>query len=135
MTARLCTLAAAAALAAAPAAAQEEQRLAPRESDLYAEMWALAGVCSQIAGFAVAHDDLADFLNDRLGEANPESAARVTAERNARVGAIAAEMERLEALPRGNRRVREVEENHAAMATRCVRLANNPVADAYFVRR
>lgn len=130
-------LVAAAALGMAqPALAQEEdgQRLSPRQMEIYSEMWALAGVCLQYGGYDVQQDELAAFLNSRLDFANSEDRQRVAADKENRLQAIRDEIERLQALPPGNRRAREEEEAAAALMTRCTRLANHATAGEFFRR-
>ena len=119
---------------ALPAHAQDGEDLTSGEVSLYAEMWALAGVCSQLAGYAVRQDDLADFLNDSLAAAMDEDQIVFAQTRDERLAAIRAEVERLEALPRGSRRQREVDENAESLMSRCTRLANDDTAGEFFVR-
>lgn len=119
-----------------PALAQQDngQRLSPRQMEIYSEMWALAGVCLQYRGYDVQQDELAAFLNSRLDSASGGDRQRVAADKEDRLEAIRAEIERLQALPPGNRRAREEEETAAALMTRCTRLANHATAGEFFHR-
>ncbi|WP_338244028.1 hypothetical protein [Aurantiacibacter hainanensis] len=119
---------------AQPAVAQDGEDLSSRQVSLYSEMWALAGVCNQLVGYDVRQDDLADFLNDSLASAVDEDQIAIAQTRDERLAAIRAEVERLESLPRGSRRQREVDENAENLMSRCTRLANDDTAGEFFVR-
>ena len=117
-----------------PVLAQDGEDLSAGQVSLYSEMWALAGVCNQLAGYEVRQDDLADFLNDSIGAAVDEDQIAISNARDERLAAIRAEVERLEALPRGSRRQREVDENAESLMSRCTGLANDDTAGEFFVR-
>lgn len=115
-----------------PALAQE--RLTPGQISFYSEMWALAGVCLQYGGYDVEQEELASFLNSRLENVAREDRQRIAATKEDRLQAIRDEIDRLLALPQGNRRTREVEENAEALMTRCARLAEHDTAGKFFQR-
>lgn len=105
------------------------------EAALYSEMWAMAGICNQLVGYDVRQAELATFLNARVGSLAEDAQQRILNEKEDRLDAMRAEVERLETLPRGNRRQRGVDENAAELRTRCTRLSQNDTAAAFFIRR
>jgi len=127
-------LAAGAAVLALGQPAMAQDRLSEGQVSLYSEMWALAGVCLQYGGYEVRQDDLADFLNNRLDGVAEEDQQQVAATKEERLQSIRDEIERLLALPQGNRRAREVEANAASLMTRCARLASHDTAGEFFQR-
>ncbi|MFB0610985.1 hypothetical protein [Aurantiacibacter poecillastricola] len=131
---RTIVLAAVAAMCASAPAATQERQLSEGQVSLYAEMWALAGVCLQYGGYEVEQAGLAEFLNDRLDGVGISDREQVAMLKQDRLEEIRAEIDRLEGLPRGSRRAREVEENAARLMTRCTRLANHEAAGDFFRR-
>ena len=126
--------AAAMALATGHSVSAQERSLTSGEIALYAEMWAMAGVCNQLAGYDVEQDELAAFLNNQRDDASQQDWLTVAESRIERLEAIEAEMTRISALPNGNRRQQSVDENAATLMSRCTRLANSDTAGEFFLR-
>ncbi len=126
----------AAIMAVASSHAGKAQERAPTsdEISLYSEMWALAGVCNQLAGYDVEQEELAAFLNDQRDDLDPQDWLTVAASRTERLEAIRDETARIQSLPNGNRRQQAVDENAASLMSRCTRLANSETAGEFFRR-
>ena len=116
--------------------AGKAQEQPPTSGDLflYSEMWALAGVCNQLAGYDVEQEELAAFLNDQRDDLEVEVWLSVAESRTERLAAIRDEIARIQSLPNGNRRQQAVDENAASLMSRCTRLANNETAGEFFRR-
>ena len=122
----LAVLAAAAALATAPAQAQGNGT----NVELTAEMWALAGVCSQYANYSVRNEALATWLNSALnGSGNAEA---VMNRKDAKVAQISAATARVQQASSARERTERSDELSSSLMTRCRRLTNDPVASRFF---
>ena len=125
------TFAVAAFAATLPTSAQEAT-LSDSAVELYSEMWALAGICNQLANYDVDQDSLADRLNEDLGDLDDGYFAAVSAQRDTKLAAIRTNAEAVQQLPRGNRRQREVDAQAETLMTRCRHLADHSFAGTYF---
>lgn len=128
-------IAAGLALAATPAAQAQDGTPTDREVELYSEMWAMAGICSQYGRYAVRADDLADWLNNALAAAQPESQSAIIGRKEDKLEAITTTMNDLLDMPPGGQRERAIEENQMALMTRCQRLSNHDLAGDFFSDR
>ncbi|MGB3795589.1 MAG: hypothetical protein WA957_04720 [Alteraurantiacibacter sp.] len=134
MQRKIILFASAISLALGHAASAQQPSAATAETSLYSEMWALAGVCNQLAGYRVEQDTLAAFLNDQRNGVDEEIWRTVAQGRAARLDTIEDEVARIRALPRGFARQHAVDENAANLMSRCNRLSNSDTAGRFFRR-
>lgn len=120
------------ALAATPAAQAQDSAPVDHEVELLSEMWAMAGICSQYARYAVDANDLAARLNREISASDPDRQSAIIIRKEDKLEEITATMNGLLDMPPGGRRERAIEENQMALMTRCQRLANHDLASEYF---
>ncbi|WAT17919.1 hypothetical protein OZN62_13535 [Aurantiacibacter sp. MUD11] len=122
-------------LSSPPEADAQQQTTTDALLELYSEMWAMAGICSQYPQFRVNSEDLATRLNTDISRLAADQQHVIVNRKNEKLEEISVRVDELEAMPRGGDRNEAVEDNTAALLTRCQRLANHSLARDYFSRR